>query len=186
MTRLARRVLLRPPLPGDTAAFLAMVRASRKLHRPWVRPPADEKAFLAYTQRAASERFIGRLVCLRATDEIVGVFHLSEIVRGAFHSAYLSYYGSALHAGQGLMREGARLFLDFAFRGLKLHRVEANIQPENLRSVSLVRALGFRQEGFSPRYLKIAGRWRDHERWALLAEEWRGDGERRRLPGGLS
>lgn len=173
------RVVLRPPQTSDTAAFLAMVRASRKLHRPWVHPPADETAFQAYVERATSPRFVGRFVCLRETDEIVGVFHLSEIVRGAFHSAYLSYYSSARHAGQGLMREGARLFLDFAFREQKLHRVEANIQPENVRSVALVRALGFRQEGFSPRYLKIGGRWRDHERWALLAEEWRGAVARR-------
>lgn len=171
----SRAIVLRSPAPDDATAFLAMVRASRKLHRPWVKPPADEKAVLAYFQRAASERFVGRLVCLRATGEIVGVFNLSEIVRGVFQSAYLAYYGSARHAGQGLMREGARLFLDFAFRGLKLHRVEANIQPENVRSVAFVRSLGFRLEGFSPRYLKIAGRWRDHERWALLAEEWRGN-----------
>ena len=55
-----------------------------------------------------------------------------------------------------------------------LHRLEANIQPDNARSIGLVRSLGFRMEGFSPRYLKIGGRWRDHERWALLSDNWRG------------
>lgn len=172
MNEVSPRVLLRPPVPADTEAFLTMVRASRDLHRPWVRPPADEKAFLAYVQHAGSERSVSRLVCLRATDDLVGVVNLSDIVRGVFRSAYLSYYASARYAGQGLLREGLRLFLSHAFRGLKLHRVEANIQPENIRSVALVRSLGFRQEGFSLRYLKIGGRWRDHERWAILAEEW--------------
>ncbi|HEY8105130.1 MAG TPA: hypothetical protein VIE46_03425, partial [Gemmatimonadales bacterium] len=63
--------------------------------------------------------------------------------------------------------------LRVAFRRLRLHRVEANILPQNDASLALVRRAGFRREGRSPRYLKIAGRWRDHERWALLADEWR-------------
>jgi ribosomal-protein-alanine N-acetyltransferase len=53
---------------------------------------------------------------------------------------------------------------------LGLHRLEANIQPENLASIGLVRRLGFRREGMPPRYLRINGEWRDHERWALLAD----------------
>ena len=59
-----------------------------------------------------------------------------------------------------------------AFHKMKLHRLEANIQPGNSASTALVKALGFRREGFSPRYLKINGRWRDHERWTILSEEW--------------
>jgi ribosomal-protein-alanine N-acetyltransferase len=59
-----------------------------------------------------------------------------------------------------------------AFDTMKLHRLEANIQPANARSKALVKRLGFRREGMSPRYLKINGRWRDHERWAILSEDW--------------
>jgi ribosomal-protein-alanine N-acetyltransferase len=70
------------------------------------------------------------------------------------------------------MTEGLTLVLRHAFRRLGLHRLEPNIQPENLASRRLVRRLGFRKEGFSPRYLKIAGRWRDHERWAIVRETW--------------
>jgi ribosomal-protein-alanine N-acetyltransferase len=69
------------------------------------------------------------------------------------------------------MSEGLRLALRRAFGQLGLHRVEANIQPGNTALRALVRRLGFRREGFSRRYLKIAGRWRDHERWALLRED---------------
>jgi ribosomal-protein-alanine N-acetyltransferase len=98
--------------------------------------------------------------------------NLNEIVRGAFRSAYLGYYSFTPHAGHGYMAEGLRLVLRHAFRGLGLHRLEANIQPGNRASRALVRGLGFRREGFSPRYLKIGGRWRDHERWAIVREAW--------------
>jgi [ribosomal protein S5]-alanine N-acetyltransferase len=97
--------------------------------------------------------------------------NLMEIVHGIFQSAYLGYYGMAWCAGSGLMTEAVRLGVVHGFGVLGLHRLEANIQPDNARSLALVRRLGFRCEGFSPRYLCIGGVWRDHERWALLADE---------------
>jgi ribosomal-protein-alanine N-acetyltransferase len=103
---------------------------------------------------------------------LAGVINLNEIVRGRFRSAYLGYYGFEPYAGRGFMREGLALAISFAFTKLRLHRLEANIQPDNARSKALVKSLGFQMEGYSPRYLKIAGRWRDHERWAILAENW--------------
>ena len=168
--RTGKRVYLRRPRIADAGEFLALMEASRRLHRPWVQPPGDRKAFNVYVERA-SARGVGSLICLRENHAIVGVANLSEIVRGLFQSAYLGFYGSAPYAGQGLMREGVELLLRHAFLDLKLHRVEANVQPANTRSLALVQALGFRKEGYSPRYLKICGRWRDHERWARLAED---------------
>jgi len=112
------------------------------------------------------------LVCWKSDGAIVGVVNVSEIVRAAFQSAYLGYYAFRPHAGQGHMTEGLALVLRHAFRSLGLHRLEANIQPGNHPSRKLARRLGFRKEGFSPRYLKIGGRWRDHERWAIVRETW--------------
>ena len=168
--RTGKRVYLRRPQLGDTREFLALMQASRRLHHPWVQPPSDRKAFSDYVERV-SARGVSSLVCLRKGHAIVGVANLSEIVRGLFQSAYLGFYGSAPYLGQGLMREGVGLLLKHAFLDLKLHRIEANVQPANTRSLALVKALGFRKEGYSPRYLKICGRWRDHERWARLAED---------------
>ena len=100
----------------------------------------------------------------------MGVINLNEIVRGCFQSAYLGYYIGAPYAGQGYMREALMLVSEYAFHDLELHRLEANIQPQNLVSIALARSVGFRYEGYSPRYLKINGEWCDHERWAVLAD----------------
>jgi ribosomal-protein-alanine N-acetyltransferase len=114
------------------------------------------------------------LLCRTEDDAIMGFFNLSQIVRRRLQSAYLGYAVGQPFAGQGYMREGIELVLRHAFSALQLHRIEANIQPGNGNSLALARGAGFRREGFSPRYLKIGGRWRDHERWAILVDEWRG------------
>lgn len=171
------RVYLRPPRTADTADFLAAARASRAHHGPWTRPPDTASRFAAfvkrYAPRGAASGHAGFLVRRRADDALVGAFNFSEIVRGAFCSTYLGYFGFVPYAGRGYMTEGMALALDVAFRKFKLHRVEVNIQPTNHRSLALAARLGFTREGFSRRYVKIAGRWRDHVRFAMLAEDWR-------------
>jgi [ribosomal protein S5]-alanine N-acetyltransferase len=168
------RVRLTTPTARWSREFLAAVRRSRRLHAPWVWPPSTPTAYRAYLRRLRRPTHAGYLVCRRESGELVGVVNVSEIVRGAFRSAYLGYYTFAPHARQGLMTEAVARVIDTAFRRLGLHRLEANVQPGNRASLRLVRRLGFRREGYSPRYLKIGGRWRDHERWAILADGGRG------------
>ena len=167
------RVYLRAPELADREEFVSLMRASRSFHRPWATAPADEERFLAYLLDAQRGDFDASLVRRLDDDAIVGFFNLSQITRRSMQGAYLGYAAGAPFAGQGYMREGIHLVLRRAFVTLKLHRVEANIQPGNRPSIALAQGAGFRREGFSPRYLKIGGRWRDHERWALLAEDWR-------------
>lgn len=167
------RVRLHAPGPSDIGELVELVRVSRALHRPWVYPPSDAAAFQRYLERIGSDTHHGHLIRLRDGGGIAGVVNVSEIVRGGLQSAYLGCYAHVAHAGSGLLREGVGLAATRAFRELGLHRLEANIQPANAASIALVRALGFRREGFSPRYLKVGGRWRDHERWAILADEWK-------------
>jgi ribosomal-protein-alanine N-acetyltransferase len=130
-------------------------------------------AYAAWLKRLRPANQEGHLVIDSPSGNLVGVINLSEIVRGSFQSAYLGYYGFASHAGSGRMSAGMKLVLQHAFLKLRLHRVEANIQPDNPASISFVQRLGFVREGYSPRYLKIRGRWQDHERWALTREDWR-------------
>ena len=164
--------MIRRPRASDRDVFLAAVRASRQLHHPWVQPPSSPSAFRKYLSRLRTSRHVAFFIWEKPTGQLVGVVNVSEIVRAKFQSAYLGYYAFAPLAGRGLMRQGLTLAIDEAFGRMKLHRLEANIQPENKASRRLAKRLGFKREGYSPRYLKIAGRWRDHERWALLSEEW--------------
>jgi ribosomal-protein-alanine N-acetyltransferase len=169
----ARAVNLRLIEYGDRDEFLALVNESRDLHRPWAYPPERPDQFDELVARSRREDVVTLLGC-RADDGVLfGVFTLSQIVRGAFQSAYLGYYGHARYARQGYMRAALEQVLDHAFGTLSLHRVEANIQPGNEPSIALARGAGFRLEGFSPRYLLIGGRWRDHERYAITVEERR-------------
>lgn len=153
----------------DQNEFLAAVARSSRLHQPWVAAPATPEAFRALVKRARDPANASFVVRRTDTGELVGIYNISNIVRGGFQSAYLGYYAFAGHERQGLMREGLKLLLRAAFGELKLHRLEANIQPGNSASILLASSCGFQLEGYSPRYLKIGGRWRDHERWAILA-----------------
>ena len=170
MTLLERAVLQRPTLHHATE-FLRAVHSSRVLHRGWVRPPNDRRKFAKYIDGLRAGNREGFFVMTEQGD-VAGVINVSEIVRGGFQSAYLGYYALHPFAGRGLLFSGLRSVISHCFGELRLHRLEANIQPENARSIALVKGLGFQMEGFSPRYLKICGRWRDHERWALLSDNW--------------
>lgn len=166
------KVIIRHPGPDDAAGFLAAVGRSRRLHGQWVAPPATPSAYDNYLERISCDTHYGFLVVCRTTQDLVGVINLNEIIRGSFRNAFLGYYAFSGQTGRGLMEAGLRLVIRHAFGKLKLHRIEANIQPRNTASLDLVRRCGFVCEGFSRRYLKIGGRWRDHERWALLAENF--------------
>lgn len=165
-------IYLRRPTLADVPTLLALHTASVRLYRGLASPMKTKRACAAYVERCARPDFVGMLVCRTADDQIVASVNISQIVRGGFHSAYMGYQAFSPYAGQGYMTAAMPLVLRVVFGVLRLHRVEANIQPENAASLALVRRAGFVNEGYSERYLKIAGRWRDHERWAITVERW--------------
>jgi ribosomal-protein-alanine N-acetyltransferase len=166
------RVYLSAPGREDEADFLAAMNASMELNKGYAYPPLTPQAYRDYL-KTLGPRKRGFLARRHDDDALVGWLNLGEIVRGNFQNAYLGYNGVQPHAGQGYMTEALQLVLKEAFVTEKLHRVEANIQPGNVPSIALVKRAGFVREGLSERYLKIGGRWRDHERWALRSETWR-------------
>lgn len=164
---------------SDREEFVAAMRASRKLHAGWASPPGTAEAFDALIERRRGDDAEFMLVRRQGDRAIVGYYDVSQVIRGPLQGAFLGYAGVAAHAGKGYMTAGMKSLLRWVFTDLRLHRLEANIQPGNAASIALVRRSGFVREGFSERYLKLGGRWRDHERWAINVERWR-DHKRRR------
>ncbi|MEU4703237.1 GNAT family N-acetyltransferase [Nonomuraea dietziae] len=163
------RVALRPLTRHDQDEFVELVRASADLHHPWMSLPATPEAFQSYLGRFDHATAQSLLICVRGTGAIAGLVNINSIIRGRLQSASLGYAAFTPAAGRGYMSEGLRLVLHYAFEQLRLHRLEAQIQPGNHASLKLVERLGFRKEGFSPELLFIDGGWRDHERWAVTA-----------------
>lgn len=161
---------LREPSLEDGKAFIDAMNRSSSLHQRWVNPAKSLADYNQYLQQNKQANQNANLLIANQND-IVGVFNLSEIVRGCFQNAYLGFYAVSGFEGRGLMSQGLKLLLHKAFNKLELHRIEANIQPNNLTSIHLVKANGFRHEGFSPRYLFIDNAWRDHERFAITKED---------------
>ncbi len=156
--------------PGDASELLAGVIQSRRLHHPWVAPPDTLEALQEYLGQPSEQRFSYGV--RNDGGGLTGVVNISSIIRAAFQNGFLGFYALSPHEGRGYMRAGLAEVIDLAFDEHGLHRLESNVQPGNHRSAGLVRALGFRLEGHSPRYLRIDGDWRDHDRYALTLEDW--------------
>lgn len=161
-------VNLRPLVASDQPAFLRAARHSRSLHLPWIQVPTTPSHFLDYVEEMNTEDDQAFLVCRQDTHDMVGVVELRDIYYGDFQNSYLLYYAFEGHLQKGFMKQAVMQTIHHAFKSLKLHRLEANIQPENSASIALIRACGFTREGYSPKFLKKGGQWRDHERWALI------------------
>ncbi len=167
-----KKVYLRYPKASDFEEFIELNKSSVDFHKGLANPPKNKDAFdefFAKNEQSANESFF---ICSIQTNEIAGSIGLSQIFRGGFQNAYLGYYLGEKFAGKGFATEAIALTLKFAFEDLKLHRIEANSQPHNLASIAVVKKNGFSIEGFSPKYLNIDGKWRDHERWAIIVENW--------------
>jgi ribosomal-protein-alanine N-acetyltransferase len=165
-------IVLARPTAADADEFVAAAIESAALHGSWLSAPDTAARFAAFLARAARDDQASYLIRHRACGSLAGYVNINNIVRGALRSGFLGYAAFRSHSGRGLMTAGLSAVVTDAFTGLGLHRLEANIQPGNAPSLKLVQRLGFRREGFSPRYLFVDGQWRDHERWTVLAEDW--------------
>jgi [ribosomal protein S5]-alanine N-acetyltransferase len=176
------RVHVRTVRAADDEPYRRAVLASADRLRRW-NPvtPEDLPRHLA-AQSADYRTFFILAKHVEGKQPFVGRVNLTNAVRGRFRSVAMGYDSYDPYAGHGLFADGLRLVLDLAFAsvadgGMDLHRVEANVQPGNTRSAGLLRSLGFRHEGFSPRYLFLPDErgvegWRDHDRYAITREGW--------------
>ena len=167
------QIFLRYPEFSDLEEFVELNSTSLDFHQGLVNPPKDEKSFREFLAKNENPENESLFACIKNSGAIAGALSLSQIVRGGFQNAYLGYYVGKSCAGKGFGTEAISLIVKFAFEKLNLHRIEANIQPGNLASIAVVRKNGFVREGFSKEYLKIDGKWRDHERWAIVNQNWK-------------
>ncbi|MFF5129290.1 GNAT family N-acetyltransferase [Streptomyces syringium] len=169
MPNMPSRVELCPLTLADQEEFCSLVRASAELHAPWMQLPATATEFQEWMRRFDDGSSRGFVVRVQETGAAAGMVNINSIIRGRYQGASLGYAAFAPSAGRGYMTEGLSVTLRHAFDDLRLHRLEANIQPANKASLALIQRLGFRYEGLSPAYLYIDGAWRDHERWSITA-----------------
>lgn len=173
----------------DAFAWIEVRRRNRVWLAPWEgrAPQAPETSwderhtvpgYLAMLRAARREAQAGRTLPFAVTYQgaLVGQVTVSTVVRGAFDSAVAGYWVDERVAGRGVVSTALALVVDHCFREVGLHRIEANVRPENAASLRVVRKLGFREEGLHHRYLFIDGAWRDHLSFALLRED---------VPGGV-
>lgn len=177
----ARRVVLRTLLEDDYRSWYEVRTRCRDWLVPWEpRPrgaslPAEDRAsFIARCTIRERERQLGTGFAfgIFLGHRFCGEVTLSSIQRGPFQNGCIGYWVDRDQAGCGLVPEGVVATLRFAFEDLGLHRVEISIIPRNRSSRRVVEKLGIRMEGISERFLEIDGRWEDHARYAITAEEW--------------
>ena len=168
-----KKIYLRYVALEDFDEMMQMFRESREFYKGLINPPLDRQSFQNYVERNETDANECFVICRKPDDKIVGAINLSQIFRKGFQNAYLGYSLGVKYTGEGYMTEAINLILRYAFNSLKLHRIEANIQPHNTASIEVVKRCGFSKEGFSPKYLKVSGKWRDHERWAIIKEDWK-------------
>ena len=165
------RVVLRRLKAEDEDELVRLSRLSADLHNGWGYMPRTSAEFVDYLARfrdGEDEALVVRLD--GGSGEIVGHVTIRGIVREPYQRGVLGYMGFTPTARRGYLTEGVSLAIHHGFQQLHLNRLEADIQPENLPSLRLVKRLGFRCEGMSPGFIRIGGRWLDHERWAMTKD----------------
>ena len=173
------RVYLQLPVQRNWDAWAALRAESRDFLAPWEPPWAyDSLSRGAYRRRLKTYKSEMRqgltysfLIFRRIDDALLGGITLSNLRRGVAQSATLGYWIGAAHSRQGYMTEALAAVLEFAFSRLELHRVEAACLPANEASRRLLLKSGFREEGYAREYLRINGRWQDHQLYAMLRSE---------------
>lgn len=105
-------------------------------------------------------------------NKLIGKIKLSSIIYGVFKNAILGYSIDSHYQGNGYMKEAVNLILDYAFNECDLHRVEASVLLDNIRSIKVLENCGFNLLGINKKYLFINGQWKDHYTYYILKEEY--------------
>jgi len=170
---------MRPPRIEDFEAWARLRHESRAFLAPWepAWPPDDltrdafRQRLRRYGEEIRKDSAYPFLIFAGDDGPLLGGLTLGQVRRGVALAGTLGYWIGAPYSRRGHMAGAVRATLDFAFGPLGLRRIEAACLPENLASISLLDAAGFRREGLAREYLCIAGGWRDHLLFATLRSD---------------
>ncbi|MCL6452703.1 MAG: GNAT family N-acetyltransferase [Alicyclobacillus sp.] len=161
---------------SDAAAVVALNQRNREFFEPYSIERPEAFYTVEYQQellradlaaREADQKYAFG-VFLQASQELIGVLSLTEIIRGPYQSAWLGYYLDKAHNGRGYTTEAVRRVVKYAFQVLQLHRIDAGVMPHNLGSVRVLEKAGFHREGLNKKNVLIRGRWADHLHFAVV------------------
>ncbi len=110
-------------------------------------------------------------VARQADDCVIGtctLFHIDTDNR----RAEIGYALGSEFWGNGYMREALTLLINFCFSNLNLHRLEADVDPQNTSSIKVLERLGFRKEGYLRERWLVGGGAQDSLFYGLLKKEW--------------
>lgn len=180
MKRESERIYIRPLKLTDTESLLQMRLRNREFVRLF-EPIQKESHFTYEGQREIIEGVItnweqgsgfGFGIFLKATEELIGRVNLSNVVRGAWDSCTIGYFLDELQNGKGLTTQAVHLAVQYAFEEADLHRVQAGVMPRNKGSIRVLEKSGFQFEGLAKFYLRINGKWEDHNIYSITQEFW--------------
>lgn len=118
------------------------------------------------------DRFYSFAVFLKEDGVLIGAVDIMDVSRLRFQSAFLGYRIFNKYWGEGYAIEASRAALNIAFTDLKLHRIEAGIEPHNKVSIRVAKSIGLRKEGLSLRRILHRGKWVDLMLFAATCEDF--------------
>lgn len=169
------RVRLRPITEADDADLVAVFGDGHHL-RFWSHAPvADLEAAREYREgiwAGTADRAFFQWAITEADDRLVGTTTLGSWDRGN-RRAEIGFIVRPEAQGRGIASDAVRTVLRFGFGPMGLHRVEADVDPENLGSIRLLQRVGFQREGlFRERWFTWFEAWKDSAMFGLLARDF--------------
>lgn len=178
MQLIGEKIHLRPLEVEDAQEMLALQLSNKEFFEKYSCTRTDKFYTLDY-HRESIENSKAQMekdekysfgIFLNDTNKLIGSIALSEVLRGPLQSCFIGYTLDKPHNGKGYMTEAVRLLVDFGFKELALHRIEAGVMPHNLGSIRVLEKAGFHKEGIARKNVEINGKWEDHQVLAKINE----------------
>lgn len=179
MNYTGRNIYIRQLDTSDATALLELQISNKEFFQAYT-PKRIEGFYTIEGQTKAIEANIAKSesgssysfgIFLNGTDQLIGNVALTEILRGSLQSCYIGYSMDQQQNGKGYMTEAVILAVDFAFKELELHRIEAGVMPHNIRSMKVLEKAGFHKEGIAIKNVKINDKWEDHQVLAIVGAD---------------